>query len=74
MILIKILILYLEKTIIIIKIGNSYLQYDITVRKGDNSNFVDDNADVIRLVNNAFAYCFKNASIQLLQEDRNRNK
>ena len=45
------------------QIGNGYLQYDITVRKGDNSNFEDDNADVIRLVNNAFAYTFKNASI-----------
>ena len=44
-----------------IQIGNSYLQYDITVRKGDDTNF--DDADVIRLVNNAFAYTFKHASI-----------
>ena len=43
------------------QIGNSYLQYDITVRKGDDSNFV--NADVIRLVNNAFAYTFQQGSI-----------
>ena len=32
------------------QVGNSYLQYDITVRKGDNTNFAD--GDVIRLVNN----------------------
>ena len=43
------------------QVGNSYLQYDITVRKGDNTDFA--NGDVIRLVNNAFAYCFKNATI-----------
>ena len=33
------------------QIGNSYLQYDITVKNDDDSNFAD--ADVIRLVNNA---------------------
>ena len=43
------------------QVGNSYLQYDITVRKGDNTNFV--NGDEIRLGNNAFAYCFKNVTI-----------
>ena len=43
------------------QVGNSYLQYDITVRNGDCSNF--DDANVIRLVNNAFAYTFKHASI-----------
>ena len=44
------------------QIGNSYLQYDITVRKGDDSNFA--NADVIRLFNDAFAFnTFKHASI-----------
>ena len=43
------------------QVGNSYLQYDITVRKGDNTDFVD--GDEIILVNNAFAYCFKNATI-----------
>ena len=37
------------------------MQYDITVRNGDDSNF--DDAAVIRLVNNAFAYTFKYASI-----------
>ena len=43
------------------QIGNSYLQFDITVRKADNNNFNNDAAvnEVIRLVNNAFAHCFK---------------
>ena len=32
------------------QIGNVYLQYDITIRKNDNSNFIDE---AKRLVNNA---------------------
>ena len=64
--------LYLGKTIIIIKVGNGYLQYDITVRNGDDSNFA--NADVIRLVNNAFAYTFKHASISTHKPGRIRNR
>ena len=42
------------------QIGNAYLDFDITVRNtaGDFTN-----ASAIRLVNNAFAYCFKEASI-----------
>ena len=43
------------------QVGNSYLQYNITVRNGDDCNF--DDANVTRLVNNAFAYTFKHASI-----------
>ena len=43
--------------------GNDYLQYDITVRRVNNNNFV--NGDVIRLVNNAFAYCFKEATLSI---------
>ena len=54
------------------QVGNSYLQYDITVRNGDDSNFVD--ADVIRLVNNAFAYTFKHAYYQYYFRRRNRNQ
>ena len=42
------------------QIGNSYLEFDITVRN-TAGNFT--NASVIRLVNNAFAYCFKEASL-----------
>ena len=43
------------------QIGNAYLQFDITVRRDPNANFT--NADVIRLVNNAFAYTFKEATL-----------
>ena len=39
------------------QIGNSYLQYDVTVRKADSTNFAD--ADVIRLVNNALHILFQ---------------
>ena len=48
------------------QIGNSYLQFDITVRKADNNNFNNDAAvnEVIRLVNNGFAHCFKEGIIQ----------
>ena len=49
------------------QVGNSYLQFDITVRKSNNADFrvTDDAAtnEVIRLVNNAFAHCFKEAVI-----------
>ena len=44
------------------QIGNSYLQFDITVRKADNNDF--NNNEVIRLVNNALAHCFKEGTIQ----------
>ena len=40
------------------QIGNAYLEFDITVQN-DAGNFT--NNSVIRLVNNAFAYCFKEA-------------
>ena len=39
------------------QVGNSYLEFDITVRREDNANFANNSA--IRLTNNAFAYCFK---------------
>ena len=42
------------------QIGNGYLEFDITVRN-TAGNFT--NAKVIRLVNNAFAYCFKEATL-----------
>ena len=41
------------------QVGKSYLEFDITVRKEDNANFT--NISRIRLTNNAFAYCFKEA-------------
>ena len=36
--------------------GKSYPQYDITIRKADITNFNDEK---IRMVNNGFAYTFK---------------
>ena len=42
------------------QIGNAYLEFDITVRN-TGGNFT--NASVIRLVNNAFAFCFKEATL-----------
>ena len=42
------------------QIGNGYLEFDITVRS-TAGNFT--NASVIRLVNNAFAHCFKEATL-----------
>ena len=49
------------------QVGNSHFGFDITVRKadGNNFNFTNDPAtnEVIRLVNNAFAYCFKEGII-----------
>ena len=43
------------------QIGNAYLEFDITVRN-TAGNFA--NASAIRLVNNTFAYCFKETSIK----------
>ena len=45
------------------QIGNAHPEFDITTRKADGSNFnvTNDAAtnDLIRLINNGFAYCFK---------------
>ena len=43
------------------QIGNAFLEINITVRKNDTTNFHND--DPIRLVNNGFAYCFKEAHL-----------
>ena len=43
------------------QIGNAHLEFNITVRKNDTTNFHND--DHIRLVNSAFAYCFKEARL-----------
>ena len=43
------------------QIGNVYLEFNITVRKNDTTNFHND--DPIRLVNNRFAFCFKEARL-----------
>ena len=42
------------------QIGNGYFEFDITVRSVAG-NFT--NASAIRLVKNAFAYCFKKAAL-----------
>ena len=43
------------------QIGNAYLKFNITVRKNDTTNFHTD--DLIRLVINVFAFCFKEARL-----------
>ena len=43
------------------QIGNAFLEFNITVRKNDDTNFHYD--DPVRLVNNGFAYCFKEARL-----------
>ena len=43
------------------QIGNGYLEFNITVRKNDDTNFHFD--DPVRLVNNRFAFCFKEARL-----------
>ena len=55
------------------QIGNAYLQFDIIVRKDDNTNFHND--DPIPLVNNGFAFCFKEARLSTsLGTDIEHNK
>ena len=43
------------------QIGNAYLEFNITVRKNDTTNFHND--DPVRLVNYGFAFCFKEARL-----------
>ena len=43
------------------QIGNAYLEFNITVRKNDDTNFHDE--DPVRLLNNGFAFCFKEARL-----------
>jgi len=53
--------------------GNSYLEFDITVRRADNNNFA--NASAIRMTNNAFAYVFKEARLSTTsRSDLEHNK
>ena len=39
------------------QIGDAYLEFDITVGKSDDTNYHHE--DSVRLVNNGFAFCFK---------------
>ena len=43
------------------QIGKSYLEFNITVRKNDDTNFYHE--DTVRLVNNGYAFCFKEARL-----------
>ena len=43
------------------QIGNAYLEFNIRVRKKDDTEF--HNEDPVRLVNNRFAFCFKEARL-----------
>ena len=43
------------------QIGNAYLEFNITVRKNDDTNIHYD--DPVRLVNNGFDFCFKEARL-----------
>ena len=43
------------------QIGNAYLDFNITVRKNDGTNFHHE--DPVRLVQNGFAFCFKKARL-----------
>ena len=55
------------------QIGNGYREFNITVRKNDTTNFHRE--DPIRLVNNGFAFCFKEArSSTTIGSDIEHNK
>ena len=54
------------------QIGNGYLEIDITVRKSDSTNFHYD--DPIRLVNNGFAFSFKEARLSTTLGSDEHNK
>ena len=43
------------------QIGNGYLEFNITVRKNDTTTFHIE--DPIRLINNGYAFCFKEAHL-----------
>ena len=55
------------------QIGNGYLEFNITVRKNDTTNFHIE--DPICLVNNGYAFCFKEARLSTtLGSDIEHNK
>ena len=55
------------------QVCNSYREFDITVRREDNANFINNSR--IRLTNNAFAYCFKEARLGMTSgSDLEHNK
>ena len=55
------------------QIGNGYLEFNLTVRKNDTTNFHIE--DPVRLVNNGYAFCFKEAPLSnTLGSDLEHNK
>ena len=52
---------YFVKNHNFIQFGNGYLEFYIKIRKADNTNFAD--GDVIKLLNDAFAYTIHDARI-----------
>ena len=55
------------------QVGNAYLEFNITIRKNDDTNFHYD--DPIRLVNIGLAFCFKEGSLSTtLGSDIEMNK
>ena len=55
------------------QIGNAYLEFDITERKSDSTNFHYD--DPIRLVKNASAFCFNETCLSTtVKSDIETNK
>ena len=55
------------------QIGNAYLEFNVTVRKNGDRNFHYD--DPVRLVNNGYAFCFKEArSSTTIGSDNEINK
>ena len=55
------------------QIGNAYIEFNITVRKNDDTNF--HKQDPVRLVNNGYAFCFKEARLSTtLSSDIEINK
>ena len=43
------------------QVGNAYLEFKITVRKTDDTNFHHE--DPVRLLNNGYVFCFKEARL-----------
>ena len=55
------------------QIGNGYFEFNITSRKHDTTNFHYE--DPIRLVNNGYAFCFKEARLSTnVESDIEHNK
>ena len=59
------------------QIGNAYFHYEMTIEKGvaNAADRIPADGDVLRLVNNALAYCFKEARLStIVKSDFEHNK